>query len=79
LADSFTFPQKEDVLRIFIAFETLTLSVGIEPVNLGSSGKHDNVYTTEDDGRKVINEEHLLKLHAHLFKMLRTYYLLQTG
>jgi hypothetical protein len=37
------------VLWIFIAFKNPSLSAGFEPVNLGSSGKHDNHYTTKND------------------------------
>jgi hypothetical protein len=38
---------KEVVLRIFIALKNPS-SAGFEPANLGSSGKHNNHYTTED-------------------------------
>jgi hypothetical protein len=47
-ADGFTSPPQEVLLRIFIAHEN-PLSAGFEPVNLGSNGKHDNHYTTEND------------------------------
>jgi hypothetical protein len=39
---------KEGALRIFIARENQSLSAGSEPMNLGSNGKHDNHYTTEN-------------------------------
>jgi hypothetical protein len=42
------FSPKEGVLRISIALEIHRPS-GLEPANLGSSGKHDNCYTTEED------------------------------
>jgi hypothetical protein len=35
-------PPKELVLRIFITLKNPSTSVGIEPANLGSSGKHAN-------------------------------------
>jgi hypothetical protein len=41
--DGFTFPPKEVVLRIFITLKNPSISVGIEPANLGSSGKHAEV------------------------------------
>jgi hypothetical protein len=31
-----------------------SLSVGLEPANLGSDGKHTNHYTTENDLRKAM-------------------------
>jgi hypothetical protein len=37
-ADGFTSPPKEVVLQIFIT----SISAGIEPANLGSSGEHAN-------------------------------------
>jgi hypothetical protein len=48
-ADGFTSPPKEVVLRIVIALKIPSLSAGFEPANLGSNGKHDNNYTTEND------------------------------
>jgi hypothetical protein len=47
-ANSFTSPPKEGILRIFIVFKNSPLA-GFEPMNLESSGKHTNCYTTEDD------------------------------
>jgi hypothetical protein len=41
-ADGFTSPQKEGVLRIFIALKHPSSSVGFEPANIGSNDKHDN-------------------------------------
>jgi hypothetical protein len=38
-ADSFTYPPKERVLRIFIALKNPSPSAGFEPANLGSNGK----------------------------------------
>jgi hypothetical protein len=49
LADSFTFPLKEDVLRIFMAIKSHSPSAGFESANSGTNGKHSNHYTTEDD------------------------------
>jgi hypothetical protein len=46
--DGFTFPPKEVVLRIFIVINP-SLSAGFEPASLGSSVKHNNHYTTEND------------------------------
>jgi hypothetical protein len=40
--DGFTSPPKEVVFQIFIALKNLSLSVGIELANLGSSGEHTN-------------------------------------
>jgi hypothetical protein len=37
------------MLRIFMALENPPSSAGFEPANLGSNGKHDNRYTTEND------------------------------
>jgi hypothetical protein len=48
-ADSFTYPPKEGVLRIFVALKNPSASAGIERVNLVSNGKHASHYTTEDD------------------------------
>jgi hypothetical protein len=48
-ADGFTSFPKEVVLRIFIAIKDTALSAEFEPSNLGSSGKHDSHYTTEND------------------------------
>jgi hypothetical protein len=48
-ADSFTSPQKEIVLWIFIAFKKPLSSPGFEPANLVSNVKHNNHYTTEND------------------------------
>jgi hypothetical protein len=47
--DGFTSPPKEVVLRIFITLQNPSSSAGVEPANLGSSGKHANHYTTECD------------------------------
>jgi hypothetical protein len=33
----------------FVAFKNPSLTAGFEPANLGSSGKHDNNDTTEND------------------------------
>jgi hypothetical protein len=41
-ADGFTFPPKEDVLRIFIALKNSSLSAEFEPAILGSNCKHAN-------------------------------------
>jgi hypothetical protein len=35
-------PQKETVLRIFIALNNPSSLAGFEPVNLGLNGKHNN-------------------------------------
>jgi hypothetical protein len=40
--DGFTFPSKEGVLRICIAFKNPSPSAGFERANLGSNGKHAN-------------------------------------
>jgi hypothetical protein len=45
-ADGFTSPPKEGVLRIFITLKFHRPRPGL---NLGSSGKHANHYTTEGD------------------------------
>jgi hypothetical protein len=37
------------VLRIFIALKSQLSSVGFEPANLVSNGKHDDHYTIEND------------------------------
>jgi hypothetical protein len=47
--DGFTSPPKEVVLRIFIAVKNESLWAGPEPANLGSSGKHDNHFSTNND------------------------------
>jgi hypothetical protein len=41
--------RKKDVLCIFIALKNPSSSVGFEPANFGSNGKHDNHHTTEDN------------------------------
>jgi hypothetical protein len=48
-AGSFTSPPKEIVLQIFITLKNPSHSAGFEPTNLGSNGKHNNHYTTEND------------------------------
>jgi hypothetical protein len=48
-SDGSTSPPKEGVLCIFIVPQNPSLSAGIEPANLGSSGKHASHYVTEDD------------------------------
>jgi hypothetical protein len=40
--DGFTSPPKEVALRIFITLKNPSISVGIEPANLGCSGEHAN-------------------------------------
>jgi hypothetical protein len=52
-ADGFTFPPKEGVLRIFVALKNPLPSVGFQPANIGSRGKHANHHTTEDDWNNV--------------------------
>jgi hypothetical protein len=47
--DGFTSPLKEIVLRIFITLKSPSFLARFKPVNLGSSGKHNNHYTTEND------------------------------
>jgi hypothetical protein len=47
-ANDFTSPLKEGVLWIFIALKNPSPSVGSEPANLGSNGKHANNQTPED-------------------------------
>jgi hypothetical protein len=49
------FPHKEVVLRIFIALKNPS-SAWFEPANLGSYGKHDNRYTTEDNMTAIISQ-----------------------
>jgi hypothetical protein len=51
--NGFTSPPKEDVLRIFITLKNPSSSAGMEPSNLGSSGKQANHYTTEDDYKNI--------------------------
>jgi hypothetical protein len=53
VADSFTSPPKEGVLRIFITLKNASPSAGSEPSNLGSNGKHANHYITEKNGRWI--------------------------
>jgi hypothetical protein len=48
-ASSFTSPQKEGVLRIFIALTNPAPSSRFEPSNLRSNGKNANHYTAKDD------------------------------
>jgi hypothetical protein len=50
-ADGFISPPKEVMLWIFIALKNPSLAAGFEHTNLGSSGEHDNHYTTENDRR----------------------------
>jgi hypothetical protein len=38
--DGFTYLPNEIVLRIFVALKNSSSSAGLEPVNLGSNGKH---------------------------------------
>jgi hypothetical protein len=47
--DVFMSPPKEVTQHIFMALENPPSSAGFEPANLGSNGKHDNHYTTEND------------------------------
>jgi hypothetical protein len=55
-ADGFTSPPKEVVLWMYMTPKNQSLSAGFEPANLGSNGKHDNHYTTEDDSIVVLYE-----------------------
>jgi hypothetical protein len=48
-AEGCTSPLKEVVLRIFIALKNTSSSAAFVPANLGSNGKHDYHYTTEND------------------------------
>jgi hypothetical protein len=59
IACEFTSPLKESVLRNFIALKTPSVSSGFEP---WCSGKHANLYTTEND----INVITYLSLLNHL-------------
>jgi hypothetical protein len=43
------FPFEGSHATDFIALKNLSLSAGFEPTNLGSNGKYDNHYTTEND------------------------------
>jgi hypothetical protein len=56
--DGFSSPSKEGVMRIFVALKNLSPSAGFEPANLGSSWKHANHYTTEDEN---------IHTHTHRF------------
>jgi hypothetical protein len=47
VADGFTSPPKEVVLRIFMALKNPFLTARFETANLGSDNKHDNHYTYE--------------------------------
>jgi hypothetical protein len=42
-------PSKGSCAKNFIPLKSPLLSAGFEPMNLGSNGKHDNHYTTEND------------------------------
>jgi hypothetical protein len=53
-ANGFNSSPKEGVLQIFIALKNPLSSVGFEPANLVSNGKHANHYTTEDDVTPMI-------------------------
>jgi hypothetical protein len=46
--DGFISPLKKVMLWIFITLKNWSLLAGFEPANLGSNGKHDNHYTTEN-------------------------------
>jgi hypothetical protein len=46
------FPSEESSAMDFIALKIPSLSAGFEHAILGSSGKHDNHYTTENDLRR---------------------------
>jgi hypothetical protein len=48
-ADGFNFSLKEVVLLIFIELKYTSVSAGFEPANIGSSGKHGDNYTTENN------------------------------
>jgi hypothetical protein len=60
-ANDFTSPPKEVMLWIFITLRNPLLLAGFEPVNLGSSGKHDKQCTTKNDllqyNRKLVNRK----------------------
>jgi hypothetical protein len=49
VAEGFTSPPKQVVLRIFIARKNTSVSAGFEHTNVGFSGKHASHYTTEND------------------------------
>jgi hypothetical protein len=47
--NGFTSPLREVLLWLSKALKNSSLSTGFEPMILGSNGKHDNHYTTEND------------------------------
>jgi hypothetical protein len=47
-------PQKEVMLQIFIALKNPSLSASSEHTNLGSNGKHNNHYTTDNDIKPIM-------------------------
>jgi hypothetical protein len=49
VVDGFTSSLEEVMLQIFIALKNSSPLAGFEPMNLGSSGKHDNRYTTKNE------------------------------
>jgi hypothetical protein len=49
VTSGFTFFPKEVMLLIFIPLKNPSLSAGFEAANLGSSGKQDEHYSTEND------------------------------
>jgi hypothetical protein len=63
LADGFTVPPKEGVLRTFIALKNPLPSKGSDPANLGFNGKHANHYTAEDDNisRREIHKTYQIR------------------
>jgi hypothetical protein len=48
MGDGFTSPPKDVALRVFIALKNPSISAGLKPATLESSGKNANHYTTED-------------------------------
>jgi hypothetical protein len=72
-ASGFTFPPKEGVLRIFVALKNPLPSVGFQPANIGSRGKHANHHTTEDDWNNVKSLDRTCFLTCYPSKPLLLY------
>jgi hypothetical protein len=57
---------KEIKLQIFIALKNPLLTARFEPANLGSSGKHDNHYTIENDFQVMTHHQEILLFDTKL-------------
>jgi hypothetical protein len=77
--DSFTSPPKEAVLWMFITLKNPSLSARFEPVSFGSSGKHDNLYTAENEYLYALYVTMPFKIHGRMYVQFYAFLTLTLG